>query len=166
MRTKTLWNFTYLVAGLGFLTSIYTALESIDTSLQRTCSVTSFFSCAAVDASGHTSTLGIPDSAIGIAGFILILVVLALAERHPDDPRFFYVVLFFTTGAVAFASYFAYVELAIIHALCPVCTTAYTFAVLTWAGAIALTRRVRADASPPVPAGSGKPGSDGGSATG
>jgi len=143
MKTRSWRSFVYLTAGFGLIVSIYAGLETVDASLRASCSVTSFFSCSAVDASGRTSTLGIPDAAIGIAGFVLILIVAALAERNSGDLRYLYALLFFTTGGVRFASYFAFVELAEIHALCPVCTTAYVFGVLAWVGAIALTLKVR-----------------------
>jgi uncharacterized membrane protein len=143
MRTRSIRSYIYLTAGLGLIASIYTALETLDAGLRGSCTVNSYFSCSAVDTSGRTTTLGIPDAAIGIAGFVLILVVAALAERHGKDIRYLYALLFFTTVGVAFASYFAYVELVQIHALCPVCTAAYAFGVLVWVGGIALTRRVR-----------------------
>ena len=157
MRTRTLWSYLYLTTGLGLIVSIYAGLETLDASLRSSCTISSFFSCSAVDSSGHTTTLGIPDAAIGIAGFVVILIIAALAERHTADVRYFYALLFVTTGGVAFASYFAYIELAVIHALCPVCTTAYLFGILAWAGAIALTVRLREDApsaEPVAPEGS------------
>ncbi len=153
MRTRTLWTYLYLTVGLGLITSIYAGLETLDVALRSSCEISSYFSCGAVDSSGRTSTLGIPDAAIGIAGFVLILIVAGLAERHKGDLRYYYALLLFTTGGVAFASYFAYIEVAEIHALCPVCTTAYVFGTLAWVGAIALTlrarRRVRAKAEAP-----------------
>jgi uncharacterized membrane protein len=147
MRTRTLWTYVDLTAVFGLIVAIYAGLETLDTSLRSSCTISSFFSCSAVDSSGHTTTLGIPDAAIGIAGFIVILIVAGLAERRTADLRSLYALLFVTTAGVAVASYFAYVELAIIHALCPVCTTAYAFGVLAWVGAIALTVRFRADAA-------------------
>jgi uncharacterized membrane protein len=157
MKTRNLRTFVYLTAAFGLIASIYAWAETVDVALRSSCSVTSFFSCSAVDNSGRTTTLGIPDAFIGVAGFVLILIVAALAEQHSRDLRYLYVLLFFTTGGVAFSSYFAYVELAIIHALCPVCTTAYFFGTLTWIGAIALTLKVRrrlarAAAATPAPA--------------
>lgn len=143
MHTRTIRTYVYLTAGLGLLASIYAGVETVYAPLQSSCNVSSFFSCGAVDTSGKTTTLGIPDAAIGIAGFILILIVAVLAEQHRRDLRYLYALVFFTTGGVGFASYFAYVELAQIRALCPVCTTAYAFGVLVWVGAIVLTQRVR-----------------------
>jgi len=148
VRTRTLWTYLYLTTGLGLITAIYAGLETLDPSLRSSCTISSFFSCGKVDSSGLTNTFGIPDGAIGIAGFLIILILAGLAERHTADLRFFYALLFVTTGGVAFASYFAYVELAEIHALCPVCTTAYIFGFLAWLGAIALTVRMRREAEP------------------
>jgi len=152
MKTRSLWSYLYLTAGLGLIVSIYAGVETFDAGLRSSCTINSYFSCSAVDVSGRTTTLGIPDAAIGIAGFVLILVVGALAERRKDDIRRFYVLLFFTTFGVAFASYFAYVEVTEIHALCPVCTAAYIFGILVWAGAIALTARVRSKGATPASA--------------
>jgi uncharacterized membrane protein len=143
MKTRSLWTYLYLTTGLGLIVSIYAGLETLDPALRSSCTISSYFSCSAVDASGFTTTLGIPDAVIGIVGFILILAVAQLTERHKRDLRFFYGLLFFTTGGVAFASYFAAVEVTEIHALCPVCTTAYAFGILVWVGAIALTFRTR-----------------------
>jgi uncharacterized membrane protein len=159
VKTRNWRSFVYLTAGLGLIVSIYAGLETVDAALRSSCSLTSYFSCGAVDSSGKTSTLGIPDAAIGIAGFILIIAVAALAERNSRDLRYLYVLLFFTTGGVAFASYFAYLEVAVIHALCPVCTAAYFFGIVTWVGSIGLTlkvrRRLERTGAAPSPSGTG-----------
>jgi uncharacterized membrane protein len=143
MHTRSIRSYVYLTAGLGLLASIYAGLETLYSGLRGSCTINAFFSCSAVSESGRTTTLGIPDAAIGIAGFVLILIVAALSEQHRQEFRYLYALLFFTTGGVAFASYFAYIELAQIHAVCPVCTTAYVFGVLVWVGAIALALRLR-----------------------
>jgi V/A-type H+/Na+-transporting ATPase subunit K len=107
MRTRTLWTYVDLTAVFGLIVAIYAGLETLDTSLRSSCTISSFFSCSAVDSSGHTTTLGIPDAAIGIAGFIVILIVAGLAERRTADLRSLYALLFVTTAGVAVASYFA-----------------------------------------------------------
>jgi uncharacterized membrane protein len=156
MRTRDLRSLTSLAAGLGLLVAIFAAAEFFDASLRGVCSINSFFSCALVDESGRTSTLGIPDYLWGIGGFVAILVVAALAERNDDDVRWAYALVFFTTGGVAFAFYFLYVELALIHALCIVCAADYILGGIAWAGALALamrTRRGRSDEPTDEPAG-------------
>ncbi len=143
MKTRSLRSYVYLTGTFGLLVAIYAGLETVFAGLRSSCSINSYFSCSAVDASGKTTLFGIPDAAVGIAGFVAILVVAALAERNSRDLRFLYALAVVTTLGVATAGYFAYVEVAEIHALCPVCTAAYIFSVLVWIGALALTVKVR-----------------------
>lgn len=134
-----------LFAGvLGLVVSIFAAFEFYEASLRAVCSVSSFFSCATVDQSGKTSTLGIPDYLWGIGGFVVILGAASLADRRPNETAPAYFLLLVTTLGVATAVYFLYVELAEIHAVCLVCTAAYAFGGLAWAGAVGLVLRLRA----------------------
>ncbi len=143
MRTRDLRSITTLAAVLGLVVAIFAALEFFDASLRGICSINSFFSCALVDQSGRTTTLGVPDYAWGIGGFVAILVVAALGERAPDDPRRAYALVALTSAGIGLAIYLLYVELAEIHALCIVCATDYGLGAIAWAGAIAIALRVR-----------------------
>lgn len=155
MKTRDVRGLIYLGAGLGLLVSIFAAAEFFDASLRAICSVNAFFSCAAVDNSGRTTTLGVPDYLWGIGGFVAVFVVAAIAERRARDVRVGYALLVLTSVGVALSGYFLYVELALIHALCLVCATAYLFGVVVWAASISLTVRTRrrlgrdAEDSPP-----------------
>ena len=146
MRTRTIRSFIYFAAGLGLIVSIFSYLESVEASLQSLCTVNAFVSCSAVAKSGKTTLFGVPDAFIGIGGFVLILVVAAIAESRRKELLWPYLLLFFTTAGVALSFYFGYVELVEINALCPVCLTAYIFGVLTWVGAILLVQKLRAKA--------------------
>jgi len=141
MRTRTIRSVVYLAGGIGLILSIFAGLEVYDASLSGLCSINSYVSCGAVLSSGRTTLLGIPDFAWGIGGFVAILAVAAAAERAPSDRRGSYALLLVTTAGVATALYFLYVEAALIHALCPVCASAYVMGLITWLGAIALVRR-------------------------
>ncbi len=141
MRTASVRSAVYLAAGLGLLVSLFAAAEFYTASLRSVCSLSQFFSCATVDTSGRTSTLGIPDYAWGIGGFVVLLVVAGLAERSPRDVRPAYLLAGLATAAVALSAYFIYVQLAEIHALCVVCASAETFGVVVWAGAVTLALR-------------------------
>lgn len=143
MKTRDLRSLVSLSAGLGLLVAIFAAAEFFDASLRGICSINSFFSCALVDESGRTSTLGIPDYLWGIGGFVLILFVAAVAERRSDAPRWTYGLVLLTSAGIGFSLYFLYVELALIHALCIVCATDYAFGAIAWAGAVALALRAR-----------------------
>jgi len=141
MRTRAVRSVVYFAAGLGLIVSIFAAAEFFDAALRSVCSVSSFFSCALIDESGLTTTLGIPDYLWGIGGFVVILVVAALAEQRPNDRRLAYGLLGVTTLGVVLSLYLLYVELGLIHALCPVCATAYVLEGVAWVGAIELVRR-------------------------
>ncbi len=140
MRTRSIRTLIYAAAGIGLLLAAFAAFEVIDASLTRLCTINSFFSCAAVANSGHTTTLYLPDWLWGVLGFVLILVVAALAERNPRDRRYAWGLVGLTTAGIALALYFLYVELGVIHAVCTVCASAYAMGFICWGGAIALAR--------------------------
>ncbi len=158
MRTRNWRSVVYLGAAFGLVTSLFATAEFFDAALRQICSAGSFFSCSLIDESGKTTTLGVPDYLWGIAGFVAILVVAALAELHSRDLRYTYALVGLTTAGVALSAYFLYVELAEIHGLCPVCLTAYLFGWLCWIGSLAILRRLRLRArklAPAAPAASG-----------
>jgi uncharacterized membrane protein len=143
MKTRTLRSAIYLSAGLGLVVSLFAAAEFFDASLRGICSVNSFFSCALVDESGKTTTLGIQDYLWGIGGFVAIFIVAGLAESRPRDRRWLAALVALTTLGVGFSIYFLEVELVQIRALCIVCATAYGFGALAWAFSLALALRAR-----------------------
>jgi uncharacterized membrane protein len=142
MKTSQVRSAVYLGAALGLLVSIFSMAEFLNASLRGICSVNGFFSCAVVDESGKTTTLGIQDYLWGIGGFVLIFIVAGLSERRPEDRRWAYGLVLLTSAGIALALYFLYVELVEIHALCLVCAATYVFGVLAWVGAIVLAVRV------------------------
>jgi uncharacterized membrane protein len=144
MRTRSLRSLVYFAAGLGLLVAVFAAAEFFDAALRSVCSVNSFFSCSLIDESAYTTTLGIPDYLWGTGGFVLILVAAALAEQRPKDLNRAYFLLGVTTLGVVLSLYLLYVELALIHGLCPVCATDYLLCGIAWAGSIAIVLRMRA----------------------
>ena len=143
MRTRDLRSVIYLAAGLGLIVAIYTYIETVEYSLQKYCTINSYVSCGAVATSGKTTVLGVPDSFIGIGGFVLILALAALAERQKKELLWPYLLLFVTTAGVGFSLYFLYVEVAEINALCPVCLTAWILGWVVWLTTIVLVLRLR-----------------------
>ncbi len=144
MRIRSVRSLIYLAGGLGLIVALFAAAEFFDASLSKFCSPSSTISCAAVANSGLTTTLGIPDWIWGVAGFIAILALAALAEQHRRDLRYAYALLGLTTAGVALSLYLLYVEVGRIGALCPVCFTAYVFGWIAWGGAILLVRKMSA----------------------
>ena len=134
-----------VIAGLGL--SLYATYETLYPAAQSGCSISSTVSCAKIDQSGHTTTLDIPDYAIGIAGFALLLVLdIALyATWRPDLLKA--VVLVSGLGLVA-AAYLLYVEVVVIGGLCPVCFSTYVMDGAAFGLSVQLWRMAaRADAS-------------------
>jgi uncharacterized membrane protein len=141
MQTRTLWSIVYFAAGLGLIISLFAAAEFFDAALRQVCSFNSFFSCQLIDQSGRTNTLGIPDYAWGIGGFVAILALAGISETRSTLRGWSYALLAVTTAGVALSAYLLYVELALIGALCLVCVAAYLMGGVSWIGAIALARR-------------------------
>lgn len=139
----------------GLLFSGYAWYESTHPSAQGSCSVNGYVSCAKVDNSAHTTTFGISDYWFGIAGFLALLVVdVPLARTY--KPSWLYALFGLSTIGVVVAVYFAYVELAVINALCLICTGAYLSNAIVWFLALGLVWQHRHadpddDGSAPAP---------------
>lgn len=112
----------FVVAGLAL--SVYATAESLDPALQSSCTVNAFLSCAAVQQSGLTTLGPVPDWAVGVGGFVLLLV-LDVALLRTYERRWLLAVLAVSAAGLAVAAVLAYIELALIHALCPVCLGTY-----------------------------------------
>jgi uncharacterized membrane protein len=151
VRAAGLRSAVYLAGGLGLLVAIFAAGEFHDASLQSICSINSFFSCATVDRSGLTTTLGIQDYLWGIGGYVVLLVGAGIAERYPRDVRPAYALAALATAAVGLSGDLLYVQLARIHALCVVCATAEGLGVILWIAALALAVRTRRGTSVDAP---------------
>jgi uncharacterized membrane protein len=139
MRSETLHAILPLaiVAGLAF--SLFAAAESADPALQGICSVNSFISCHKVDVSNYTTTFGIPDYALGIAGFVL-LFALDIPVYRLGRGRWLDALTVVSGLGFAFSLYLGYLELVKIGALCLVCFGAYLCNAGTFATAVLLRR--------------------------
>jgi uncharacterized membrane protein len=136
----------FIVAGLAL--SLYAMAESLNPSLQRSCTVNVFLSCSAVQQSGLTSLGPVPDWAFGVGGFTLLLALDALLVRTYES-RWLLAVLLVAGLGLGFVAVLGYVELVLIHALCPVCLGTYVADLGAFLGALALLRLRRAEARLP-----------------
>ena len=150
-----------ILVGLGF--SAFAAFEVVDTSLTSACSVNPFFSCGAVASSGDTGFPPprgpVPDYAVGLLGFIALLALDIPLLRTYRTVWLKGVIALAALGLVV-AVVLAYVELAIIQHLCPVCLGAYIAdgAVLAIAVTIGRERNRKEDAEEALST-AGRPGS-------
>ncbi|MCI4366818.1 MAG: vitamin K epoxide reductase family protein [Thermoplasmata archaeon] len=134
-----------LVVLLGGLAAAgYAAYEVLNPGAAAVCSVNSHVSCAAVAASGHTTVAGVPDWAIGIAGYLTMFGVALLAFRT-FDRRYLQGLAALSGTALVFVAYFVYNETVVIGSICPVCTTAHILDVVALALTLYLLRLSRPD---------------------
>ena len=129
-----------IIAGLGL--SIYAGYETVNPALQGSCSFTSYFSCAKIATSGHTTTLGIEDYVWGIAGFVVMLALDIPLYRTWNRRLLEGLTLLSGLGA-ALSVYFAYLELFVIQGVCVICLGAYLANVVVLVFLVILVRMGR-----------------------
>ena len=108
-------------AGLGILVSAYMTVYKL-TDNQSMCLGNG--GCSVVNSSIYSEVYGIPVAVIGMAGYAAILATLLLQGQSGffEDNGVMLVFGLALAGFV-FTLYLIYVELALIHALCPFCIT-------------------------------------------
>lgn len=124
MRAETAYALLLVLIFAGFAFAAYATYETFNPAAQQACSISPYLSCSKVDNSGHTSTLGVPDWAIGVAGY-LVLIVLGLLVAHTWKREYLKLLTAVSLLGALVSLYLAYVELVIIQGLCPVCLSTY-----------------------------------------
>lgn len=120
-----------VLALLGALDATYLLLGKLGITTGYVCSVTG--GCEIVNTSPYSELAGIPVAAIGMLGYLAILIVALaaiqprrLADRRPD------LLLALLSGVgVAFSLYLTYVELFILRAVCQWCLVSLALIVAT-----------------------------------
>ena len=127
------------LAVVGILVSAYMTIYKL-TDNQSMCLGNG--GCSVVNSSIYSEVYGIPVAVIGIGGYGVILAILLLQGRSQflQDNG---VLLAFglTLAGFIFTLYLIYVELALIHALCPFCITSQI--TITILFILAVTRLIR-----------------------
>ncbi len=118
---KWLYRICIALSILGLLVSIYMTIFKL-TSNERMCLGNG--GCSKVNSSIYAQVYGIPVAVIGMGGYGAILAMLVLERRHPFLTNNGTLVVFgLALVGFLFTLYLIYVELALIHALCPFCLT-------------------------------------------
>ena len=137
---KWLYRFSIALGVLGILDSIYMTIFKL-TDNASMCLGNG--GCSVVNSSSYAEVSGIPVALIGVGGYLAILVVL-LAENHNKFLQQNATMIIFGLALVGFlfTLYLIYVELALIHALCPFCVTSQiTMTILFILSVIRLVRQ-------------------------
>ncbi len=137
---KWLYRSSLALAVLGVLVSIYMTIYKL-TENPNMCLGNG--GCSVVNSSRYAEISGIPVAVIGIGGYLTILLLLVLEPRIPFLTANGTMIVFgLALFGFLFTVYLIYVELALIHALCPFCVTSQiTMTILFALSVIRLVRQ-------------------------
>ena len=111
-------------AGIGL--AYYTAYEYITGDIIRSvCTISQTISCAGVAASGYTSLFGIPFWEAGVVWFPLAFAIGLFTSKFGKQPVNSELLLPLLMVGNVFTIYLWYLELAVIHIICPFCVSLY-----------------------------------------
>jgi len=115
------------LAAIGIPDAIYHAYDEItnySTPVGRACNINHFLSCGNVFASGYTKFLGVSMWVYGVVWFPLMLFLGLWFTRGGRSIRGEVLLPVLMVGNL-FTLYLWYLELGVIHAICPVCVSLY-----------------------------------------
>ena len=119
MFTKKAHPFSIILAGIGLIDAIYLSWIKL-TNTNAYCGT--FGDCKLVQSSPYAEIGGIPIAILGACGFLLILVFLFLENRTGKWSEIsLYIVFSFSLAGTLYSGYLTYLEIAVIHAICPYC---------------------------------------------
>ena len=137
---KLLYRSSLALAALGMLVSIYMTIYKL-TENPNMCLGNG--GCSIVNSSRYAQVYGIPVAVIGVGGYLAILLLLWMEQRNrflSDNGTL--AVFGLALIGFLFTVYLIYVELALIHALCPFCVTSQvTMTILFVVSVIRLVRQ-------------------------
>jgi uncharacterized membrane protein len=118
---KLLYRISVAFVILGLLVSIYMTIYKV-TSNDSMCLGSG--DCSTVNASRYSEVNGIPVAAIGILGYLSILVVLYFENRNSFFKQNGTLLIFgMALTGFLFSVWLIYVEVALLKAICPFCVT-------------------------------------------
>ena len=137
---KWLYRISIALAVLGMLVSIYMTIFKLT---ENASMCLGNGGCSIVNSSSYAEVSGIPVAVIGVGGYLAILAVLLTEIRgkffKQNGPM---IVFGLALVGFLFTLYLVYVELALIHALCPFCITSQiTMTILFILSVIRLVRQ-------------------------
>ncbi len=121
---KWLYRISVALALLGLAVSIYMTIFKL-TDNEKMCIGNG--GCSKVNSSVYAEVYGIPVAVFGVGGYAVIAALLFMENQNKFLKQNGTMLVFgFTLIGFLFTLYLIYVELALIHALCPFCVTSQT----------------------------------------
>lgn len=114
-----LWLTSLVAAIVGLVDSIYLTWIKV---ADKTAACSNIGDCEAVNNSQYSEIAGIPIALLGASAFLLILIVLILERRWPEQTVNLRLGIFgLSLTGTLYSGYLTYLEIAILRAICPFC---------------------------------------------
>jgi uncharacterized membrane protein len=124
--------FTGVLAVLGLVDALY--LTWVKLSHHEAACLPGIGNCEVVNTSKYSAINGMPIAVLGAGAYLLILVVLYLESRNRTVRDNGPLIIFgLTLIGVLYSAYLTYLELAVIHAICPYCVVSAIIMILIFA---------------------------------
>jgi len=140
------------LAGLGVSFYLSYLHVQISTAPNKAfCSISQLFSCDVVIRSPYARFLGVPVAYLGVAGFLmfLILTVWTLACRDRSTARRpLWGLLSLSSIALVFECYLTSVEAFVLKTFCPYCLTVFAFILAIFLLSVRAASRIRSTRKP------------------
>jgi uncharacterized membrane protein len=128
-----------VLAGIGFLDSAYLTWVKL---FGGTIACAGFGDCETVNNSIYSEIGGIPIAVLGAGAYLVVLLLIFMMLRRRSLSDNLSLALFgMTLVGVLYSAYLTYLELAVLHAVCPFCVASAVVMTLLWGISLILLRR-------------------------
>jgi len=118
-KERYLWVISLIAAIVGLLDSIYLAWIKV---ADKTAACSNIGDCDAVNNSQYSEIAGIPIALLGAGAYLLILALLVLDQRWPEQTVNMRLGIFgLSLSGTLYSVYLTYLEIAVLRAICPFC---------------------------------------------
>ncbi|MGA9193041.1 MAG: vitamin K epoxide reductase family protein [Anaerolineales bacterium] len=129
MVRKLAWG-SVILGALGFLDAAYLAWIKL---FGGTAVCAGIGDCETVNNSIYAEIGGVPIALLGAGAYLVVMLIAAmmLRSRNPSENlglAFFGI----TLVGVLYSAYLTYIEVAVLHAVCPFCVTSAVIMILLW----------------------------------
>lgn len=139
-QSESIWLVSVILVMVGAIDSAYLAFLKF-TGMVAACS--DIGDCEAVNNSKYAEIGGIPLALLGLLGYLTILAFLVLETRFPSWRDGLHLGVFgFTLAGTIYSAYLTYIEIAVLHAICPYCVVSAVVMLLLFVISIIRLRRL------------------------
>ena len=139
-QSESIWLVSVILVMVGAIDSAYLTFLKF-TGMVAACS--DIGDCEAVNNSKYAEIGGIPLALLGLLGYLAILAFLVLETRFPSWRDGLHLGVFgFTLAGTIYSTYLTYIEIAVLHAICPYCVVSAVVMLLLFVISIIRLRRL------------------------